>query len=134
MRPSEVGNISATPRVIERVPAPEQPYSIVLRKHQMRPTVRSGSVLAAALCLLVLQASAAVVGKLDVNAGRVVEQVWGAIGVQTARWGATANSVQDRPPCKSACSQLTHLATFTDDPNPAVTRIMFTPKDMEART
>ncbi|KAL6747221.1 N-carbamyl-L-amino acid amidohydrolase [Haematococcus lacustris] len=30
--------------------------------------------------------------------------------------------------------QLTRLATFTDDPNPAVTRILFTPMDMLARS
>eukprot|EP00199_Chlamydomonas_sp_CCMP681_P000954 CAMPEP_0119102132 /NCGR_PEP_ID=MMETSP1180-20130426/986_1 /TAXON_ID=3052 ORGANISM="Chlamydomonas cf sp, Strain CCMP681" /NCGR_SAMPLE_ID=MMETSP1180 /ASSEMBLY_ACC=CAM_ASM_000741 /LENGTH=450 /DNA_ID=CAMNT_0007086367 /DNA_START=50 /DNA_END=1402 /DNA_ORIENTATION=+ len=30
--------------------------------------------------------------------------------------------------------QLTHLATFTDDPNPAVTRILFTLNDMKARS
>ena len=29
--------------------------------------------------------------------------------------------------------QLTKLATFSDDPNPAVTRILFTPNDMVAR-
>lgn len=30
-------------------------------------------------------------------------------------------------------AQLTKLATFTDHPNPAVTRILFTPNDMLAR-
>jgi hypothetical protein len=30
-------------------------------------------------------------------------------------------------------AQLLHLATFSDDPLPAVTRIIFTPNDMKAR-
>jgi hypothetical protein len=29
--------------------------------------------------------------------------------------------------------QLLELATYTDDPNPAVTRILFTPTDLEGR-
>ena len=29
--------------------------------------------------------------------------------------------------------QLMHLASFSDDPNPAVTRLIFTPNDMKAR-
>ena len=31
------------------------------------------------------------------------------------------------------CVQLLHLATFSDDPLPAVTRLIFTPNDMKAR-
>jgi ureidoglycolate amidohydrolase len=32
-----------------------------------------------------------------------------------------------------AVPQLLHLATFTDDPNPAVTRIVYTHNDLLAR-
>ena len=36
-------------------------------------------------------------------------------------------------PCAPSPLQLTKLATFSDDPNPAVTRVLFTPTDMAAR-
>lgn len=40
----------------------------------------------------------------------------------------------EQPSINTPNAQLLHLATFTDDPNPAVTRILFTDNDQHART
>lgn len=76
--------------------------------------------------------SASVTARLDVQAGKVVEQVrkQSRCMLQDAHAGSlvfyTAAS-------HVLCLQLTKLASFSDDPFPAVTRILFTKADLQAR-
>lgn len=65
--------------------------------------------------------------QLDVNGATVVDQV-------------PLQTMPDCPPLQPAAAvtpchllQLLELATYTDDPNPAVTRILFTPTDLQGR-
>ena len=55
-------------------------------------------------------------------------------GIHSLAAAAARTHPKQPTPKKQTKPKLTHLATFTDDPNPAVTRILFTPADMSART
>lgn len=65
-------------------------------------------------------------------ARRVAASSWMLLLV-LAGWTPTQRALKVEVDGKLVVKQLLELATFTDDPNPAVTRILFTPNDMEAR-
>lgn len=78
--------------------------------------------------------------RLDVQAGKVVQQVRAGeshvLSVQLeqhAHWLERTKQQQSLSQCTPACMQLTKLASFSDDPFPAVTRILFTEADVQAR-
>lgn len=67
--------------------------------------------------------------KLDVQAGKVVQQV----SHTHIHIRSLAVPLCSCLTCKWLFLQLTELAAFSDDPFPAVTRILFTDADLEAR-
>lgn len=85
---------------------------------------------ALALLLLALSATRAAAAPLAIDGQKIVDQVWCCVHVQQNCQKVCFTS---RPPWSWPMRQLTKLATFTDHPNPAVTRILFTPNDMLGR-
>lgn len=90
---------------------------------------------------LLVAGTAASSHALNVQGSQVVEQVrWLAAclalracrGARHAEVLACMQAHHVRPPSPPQ-PQLTKLATFTDDPNPYVTRVLFTPTDVAAR-